>query len=129
MRKPDLITWDASTKHRQFDKSPRIGFNKSGVISINPPAQVLLGVKAGDYIVFYQDRNEPRSWWVAKSDAANGVVTRAIKKGGSKNLLVNWSAVAKSFRASTGQSGSCRVQVGIEAVEGKFELITSALES
>lgn len=129
MRKPDLITWDASTKHRQFDKSPWIGFNKTGVISINPPAQVLLGVKAGDYIVFHQDRNEPRSWWIAKSDAANGVVTRAIKKGGSKNLLVNWSIVVKAFLTSCGQSGSCRVQVGIEAVEGKFELITSALKS
>lgn len=129
MRKPDLITWDASSKHRQFDKSPRLGFSKAGVISINPPAQVLLGIKAGDYIVFYQDRNEPKSWWVAKSDPANGVVTRAVNKGDSKNLLVNWSVVARTFRASCGQSGSCRVQVGIEAVEGKFELITSALKS
>jgi hypothetical protein len=129
MRTPDLITWDASSKHRQFDKSPRIGFTKSGVISLNPSAQALLGITAGDYIIFYQDRNEPKSWWVAKSDAEHGVVTRAIKKGGSKNLLVNWSAVAKTFRSSTGQSGSCRCQVDIEAVEGKYELITAALKS
>lgn len=129
MRKPDLITWDASSKHRQFDKSPRIGFNKTGVISINPPAQVLLGIKAGDYIVFYQDRNEPASWWISKSDSAHGVLVRSNDKAGAKALVANWSVVVKTFLASCRQSGSCRVQVGIEAVEGKFELITSALKS
>lgn len=81
----------ASSKYSRLP-SVNIGYT-SGIIYFNESAKQLTNIKAGDKIEFLQDEDNPKDWYLAKSE--NGFEVRDKKK--SKGVLVQSSKIVKEL--------------------------------
>ena len=109
--------------------NPMISFVKSGVIVINPSAAKKLGLKLGDQIIFHQDENKKKNWYLEKR-MANGFLLRKNKTSKSGSLIVNAAMVVREFLRSLGITGSLQVPISTDLIDGKYyAILTTELES
>jgi hypothetical protein len=72
-----LKTFDLSNTKTIVTKEPVIRISKSaGLISLNASAAAAIGLAAGDRIVFVQDEDSPRDWYIKKSTDDNAFPVR-----------------------------------------------------
>lgn len=97
---------------------PLIGFSNSGLISLTGPLVEALELKVTDKIVFVQDEDRPKDWYIVK--VQDGFPLRILKE--SKALAAQCSVISKKIVmqfAGTGKK-SIRFQVATspEVIEG-----------
>lgn len=86
-----------------------ITFTKSGCISFNRKAVVAIGLKPGDKLIFFQDEENPKDWYM-KISKNKGAELRATTSGNG-GLVCNFAAVAQNVFTSTGTSSRVKFQI------------------
>jgi hypothetical protein len=113
------------------ERPPVIRVNKrAGLISLSKAAVELLGVSVGNGVVFLQDEDSPRDWFICKSNTDVSFVLRTSDK--KKQFDFNSSVLAKKILSSLQvreEYISCGFMIQKKAVEidgQKYFLIITA---
>jgi hypothetical protein len=111
------------------ETKPFISFSiKTGLISINKTAIILLGIKKGDKIQFLQDPDDLTNWFV-QIVKENGFITRHNSSGDM--LELSCKKIANEIHETVGKPDKIRIRVplapstNIDGLE-LFPLITLA---
>lgn len=68
MNKKDCITFDARSARRRVDFKPMVHVASSGLCRFTIPAIEIMGLKAGDAVIFHQGKRDKAEWAVEKAD-------------------------------------------------------------
>ena len=112
---------------------PKISFQKSGLISINPEAAALLKLKVGDAVKLYQNPTDKEDWYIAK--AKGGFQLRSLTGSLEGHLAFSSKALKDMvFESveSTSTSSSCPISAEeVVKVDGSINahlIITAAIK-
>ncbi|MDR2913457.1 MAG: hypothetical protein LBV74_01245 [Tannerella sp.] len=79
-----LKTFDLSNSKTVVLKEPTIRISRSaGLISFNKSVTELLAINNGQKIVFVQDEESPRDWFIKKATEPNAFLVRVVDDGRS----------------------------------------------
>lgn len=99
-----------------------ITFSKSGCIGLNNKTVESMGLKPGDKLVFFQDEDNPRDWYMGVGKE-KGAELR-LGSGTSGSLFCNFSFVVQEVFESTQTKGRVKFQVASRCENGVFAIIT-----
>ena len=99
-----------------------ITFTKSGCISFNRKAVETIGLKAGDKLIFFQDEENPKDWYMKISED-KGAELRATTSGNG-GLVCNFAVVAQNVFTSTGTSSRVKFQILTHPDNDMYAIIT-----
>lgn len=103
---------------------PTISVNKSGVIRLSLMVKNSLGLKAGDKVGFYFDKDKPKDWFIKINDD-DDIILRNVDKAKSA-LLVNSSNIANTLLKSIGFSTNATMRIVLVPVEEHTYCILTA---
>ena len=99
-----------------------ITFTKSGCISFNRKAVETIGLKTGDKLIFFQDEENPKDWYMKISED-KGAELRATTSGNC-GLVCNFAVVAQNVFTSTGTSSRVKFQISTHPDNDMYAIIT-----
>lgn len=91
-----LNYFSEQTLEKKMDRSraAKICFRKAGVISLNPNACEIIGIKPGDKISMAQDQENPKDWYVFR-DSGHGFPAR--KAYNNDGVIFNHKTLVRKF--------------------------------
>lgn len=104
-----------------------------GTVSINTVAAEMMGFQPFDCVVFAQNEDEPKEWFVRKcANKEDGFALRKHKNSANNHLVFNAISITERIKESVAcNKVSSRCNIGTEPTqEGEFvwwELITAML--
>jgi hypothetical protein len=113
---------------------PTIRINaKNGFISFSKAACDILEIKHGDYVIFNQDEERPKDWYISKTKGETGFKVRSKNVSGKclgSDAKFNCSALTKAITKSLKIEGlSIGFMIACEPVENiepkMFAILTS----
>lgn len=124
----DLITFDAVTSRKYITTDPVIRFNRCGIITINVRACQIIGIKGGDQVVFHQDRNKKKDWYVQKVQE-KGLLLRRNCNSGAQSLNICSAYLCKEVLMSLNKEKPVCIPIStLPSAENMFALLTSLIK-
>ena len=124
-----LSTFNTTNAQRYTRTEPFVSFMKTGLILLNKPAALLLGVEPGDQVQFLQDTENPTDWYIEKVNE-DGFTLRRNAAGG---LILNSLPIKKIMFESVGyDAAQGKVTIGEQVQMGKrilYTLVTAKLKA
>lgn len=112
-----------STRGRKALKGiATITFSKSGCIGLNGSAVETMGVKSGDKLIFFQDEENPRDWYIQVTQD-KGAELR-LGSGTSGGLYCNFAFVVQEVFKSMQLKDRAKFQISTQVDNGMYAIIT-----
>ena len=116
----DLIEFKRSSC--RGDLYPALTVSTKGALRFNKPAVEAYGLKAGDKVSFFQDKNQPIDWYLKFGSGA------ILRKPGSDNgsLVFNFVTVARMILSAV-KKDKASIRLATEPVDGYFAILTRSV--
>lgn len=109
---------------RTHNGKSSININISGVMRLSGTSVEILKLKTKDTVTFYNDKDNPKDWYIKPHEKEGGVTLRNSTKG-SMALLANNASIAKKILDSISLTKSAHMIVATKAnLEGCYAIIT-----
>jgi hypothetical protein len=128
--KDEFVVYNSVTYRKKVTIPPTVRFSHKGVMSINPAAIRLIGLKHGDQIRLLQNKHNPKEWFIEKVNTEGFKLRKALINNREVTLLANSQFTCKAIQKALEISESFKVVIGSEPDEnGRWSLITSAVKT
>jgi len=102
-----------------------IRINKKGVMACSSQMSRVIGLKAGDFVSFSQDLDNPTDWYFKKSDDKTDLMVRN-GNADKTSIIIASASIANKILDSTNNTGSAMFMVSTQPIEGGYYAILTS---